>query len=134
MSWLQSIIAVIAGFFVTALLSTATDTVMQAIGVFPSDGQRMSDAMFLLPAVYRALYTVAGGFITAKFAPTKPMHHAAVLAGLGLLGGLGGLAAWYAAPNLGPFWYAASIPASALPCILGGAWLATKPAGDTDHV
>ena len=41
------------------------------------------------------------------------------------LGGLGGVAAWSAGgPEMGPLWYVLSIPASAAPCILLGAWKA----------
>jgi hypothetical protein len=126
---LRSVGAVVAGFLATAALSVATDAVMHATGVYPPAGVRMSDAMFVVPAVYRALYTVLGGYLTARLAPKAPLVHAAVLMALGLLGGLAGLAVAVAHPELGPLWYAASIPASAIPCIGLGAWLASKARG-----
>ena len=86
----------------------------------------MPDALFGLPAIYRAAFTVGGGFLTARFAPSRPMIHAWVLAGLGLLGGLGGVAASLANPEMGPLWYAASIPVSAIPCIWLGAQLGLR--------
>ncbi len=124
MSVARSVGAVVAGFFTTALLSVGTDAVMHATGVFPEG--RMADTMFVVPMVYRAAYTVAGGFVTARLAPARPMFHAWILAGLGLLGGFAGLAAAVAHPELGPLWYALSIPISAVPCILLGAWISGR--------
>ena len=67
--WLASAGAVAAGFIVTALASTAADAVMHAAGIFPSAPRLMSDPLFALAAAYRALFTVAGGYVTARLAP-----------------------------------------------------------------
>ena len=120
----RSLLAVVAGFFIVALLSVGADAVMRLVGVFP-DG-RMPDGLFIVPAIYRAVFTALGGYATARLAPARPMVHAAVLGAFGLLGGLGGLAAALENPELGPLWYAASIPASALPCIWLGARLGSR--------
>ena len=83
----------------------------------------MSDSLFALAAAYRALFTVAGGYVTARLAPDRPMRHAWILAGIGLAGGLAGVVAYYTigGADLGPAWYAISIPIEALPCVwLGG--------------
>lgn len=122
-SWLRSVGAVFAGFLATAILSVGTDAVMHATGIFPPEGVRMSDGLFVLPAVYRAVFTVLGGYLTARLAPSNPMRHAWILAGLGLMGGLAGVKVALDMPELGPLWYALSIPASAIPCIWGGAQL-----------
>ena len=121
--WLASVCAVAAGFAVVALASTVTDAVMYATGVFPSSPRLMSDPLFALASAYRALFTVAGGYVTARLAPHRPMHHVWILAGIGLAAGLAGLAAYYVigGAELGPAWYAISIPAEAIPCVwLGG--------------
>lgn len=125
---LQSIGAVGAGFLLTALASIAADAVMHAAGIFPSAPQAMSDGLFLLATSYRALFTVAGGFTTATLAPGRPMRHVWVLAGIGLLAGLGGILAFYSIGKgqLGPAWYAYSIPLEAVPCVWLGGWLATR--------
>ena len=34
----------------------------------------MSNALFVLATVYRTIYTVAGGYITARLAPNRPMR------------------------------------------------------------
>jgi len=125
-SLLRSAGAVLAGFFATALLSVGTDAVLHATGVFPPMDVRMSDGLFVVAAVYRALFTVVGGAVTARLAPSSPGRHAAALCGLGLLGGLAGLSVAIAHPELGPLWYSASIPLSAVPCIALGAWLARR--------
>jgi peptidoglycan/LPS O-acetylase OafA/YrhL len=89
----------------------------------------MSDPLFALAAAYRALFTVAGGYVTARLAPDRPMHHAWILAGIGLVAGLAGVVAYYAigGAELGPAWYAISIPVEAIPCVwLGGRLAASR--------
>ena len=117
----------------TFVLSIGTDVVMQAAGWFPAFGQPMTDSLFALAATYRAAYTVAGGYVTASLAPDLPMRHAWVLAGIGLVAGTLGLVAyWIGGPELGPAWYAVSIPVSAIPCVWAGArlrlWQRAAPA------
>jgi hypothetical protein len=121
--WLASIGAVAAGFIVTALASVAGDAAMHATGIFPSAPLSMSDPLFALAAAYRAIFTVAGGYVTARLAPDQPMRHAWILAGIGLLAGLAGVVAYYSlgGEELGPAWYAIAIPVEAIPCVwLGG--------------
>jgi peptidoglycan/LPS O-acetylase OafA/YrhL len=124
--WVRSVAAVAAGFLVTAVASTATDAVMHAAGIFPSSARAMSDPLFALAAAYRALFTVAGGYATARLAPDRPMRHAWILAGIGLVAGLAGVGAYFAigGAELGPAWYAISIPLEAIPCVWLGARLA----------
>lgn len=126
--WGRSVAAVVAGFVVTVGLSTGADAVMHATGVFPEFGRAMSDGLFVLAALYRAVFTVAGAYTTARLAPDRPMGHALVLAGIGLLAGLAGVVAYYTVggPEMGPAWYALSIPAMAIPCVWAGARLGVK--------
>ncbi len=127
--WLRSIAAVLAGFATVFILSTGADALVYGLGLTPP-GHPMSDPLFALAATYRAAFTVAGGFVTARLAPERPMGHAWVLAGIGLLAGMGGVAAYYAvrSPEFGPAWYALSIPVSAIPCVWAGARLAIRRA------
>ena len=122
--WPRSVGAVVAGFATVVVLSMGADAAVYGAGLVPP-GHPMSDPLFALAAVYRAAFTVAGGFVTARLAPDRPMGHAWVLAGIGLLAGLGGVAAYYSAPSpeFGPAWYAISIPLSAIPCVWLGARL-----------
>jgi len=122
----RSVGAVAAGFLVTATASVVADAVMHVTGVFPSSPQPMSDALFALASAYRALFTVAGGYTTARVAPDRPMQHAWILAAIGVVAGLAGVIAYYTigGAELGPAWYAISIPVEAIPCVLIGARLA----------
>jgi hypothetical protein len=125
-SWLASAGAVVAGFLVRALTSTAADAMMHAIGIFPSTPRLMSNALFALASGYRAIFTVAGGYVTARLAPEQPMLHAWILAAIGLVAGLAGVAYYYinGQADLGPAWYAISIPVEAIPCVWVGGRLA----------
>ena len=117
--------AVVAGFLATAIASTAADTLMHTAGIFPSSAGAMSGPLFALASAYRAVFTVAGGYVTAQLAPDRPMRHAWILAGIGLVAGLAGVAYYFfGGADLGPAWYAISIPVEAIPCVWLGARLA----------
>jgi hypothetical protein len=119
---LRSVGAVLGGFVTVVVLSIGGDIIVYGLGL-ARQGQVMSDQMFVLAAAYRAVFTLAGGYVTARLAPDRPMAHVWVLAGIGLLAGLAGVVGYYTArsPMLGPAWYAISIPVMAIPCVwLGG--------------
>ncbi len=123
---LASAVAVAAGFLVTAVASVVTDAAMRAGSIFPSSPERMSDALYALAAAYRALFTVAGGYVTVRLAPSRPWRHAWILAGIGLLAAVIGVIAFYriGGAQLGPAWYPLSILIEAVPCIWVGARMA----------
>lgn len=114
---LRRIGAVLAGLVAIFAVTTATDVVMHLTGVFPPmDAPPMSSGLFLLAFSYRAVYDVAGCYLTARLAPSRPMWHALVLGGIGLaLSLVGAVAMWGA----GPAWYSLGLAASAVP----SAWL-----------
>jgi hypothetical protein len=114
---LRSVGAVVAGFLTIAVLSTATDTVLHLIGVYPSLGQTMSDALFVLALSYRIVYGVAGCYVAAWLAPDHPMRHAAILGAVGvILSTAGAIAMW----DAGPSWYSLAVIGIALPCAWAG--------------
>jgi hypothetical protein len=82
----------------------------------------MSDALFVLATMYRVVYTVGGGYLTARLAPERPMRHVIVLGCVGLVAATIGLVAtWNSGPELGPKWYPILLVVTALPCVwLGG--------------
>ncbi|MEZ4237051.1 MAG: hypothetical protein R3F59_13035 [Myxococcota bacterium] len=121
---MKSVGAVLAGFLAVVVLSTGTDAVLHAAGVFPP--ARMSDGLFAVATLYRTAFTVLGGWITAKLAPKRPWVHVGVLAALGTLGGAGGVAAAVAQPEMGPLWYPVALLVEAIPCVLLGGWLARR--------
>lgn len=121
---LKSVGAVFAGILVIVVLSIGTDLVMHATGVFPALGQPMSDAFFLLATSYRTIYSIAGGYITARRASEKPMQHALVLGAIGMaLGIVGAVATWNRGPAFGPHWYPVALVVLAVPQCWAGAKL-----------
>lgn len=118
----RSIGAVLAGLIVVIALSTVTDIVMHATGVFPPWFQPMAEALWLLAIGYRVVYTIVGGYITARLAPDRPMRHALALGVVGTVIGIAGVAAtWGRGPEFGPVWYSLALVLTGLPCCwLGG--------------
>jgi peptidoglycan/LPS O-acetylase OafA/YrhL len=123
----RSIGAVLAGFLATFVLSIGTDLVLHAAGVFPPWGQPMSNALFMLATAYRVIYTVAGGYITARLAPNRPMRHAWTLGIIGLAAAIAGtVATWNEGPEFGPKWYPLALVVTAIPCVWLGGKLAQR--------
>jgi hypothetical protein len=123
----RSIVAVAAGFLLTAVLSLATDVVMHATGIFPPWGEPMSDRLFALATAYRVVATVLGGYVTAALAPRRPMFHVLVLAAIGtIVATIGLVATWNAGPALGPRWYPILLVVTAVPCVWLGGGLRTR--------
>lgn len=117
----------LAGFFATFILSVGTDLLLHAAGVFPPWGQPMSNALFVLATAYRTIYTVAGGYITARLASNKPMGHVWTLGVIGLLAAIAGtLATWNKGPEFGPKWYPLALVVLAIPCVWLGGKLAQR--------
>jgi len=120
---LRSVGAVVAGLLFVIIITTATDAVMHATGIFPPWGQPMSDSLFLLAFAYRIVYGVAGGYLTALLAPGKPLKHALVLGVIGFVLSVAGAAAtWNRGPEFGPKWYPLALIVIAIPT----AWLGGK--------
>lgn len=121
----RSVGAVLAGLVAIVLLSTGTDAVLHAVGPFPPEGQPMSGVLFGLAFVYRSVFSVLGGYLTARIAPRRPQLHANVLGGIGTVASLAGaVATWNAGPEFGPHWYPIALVVTALPTVWLGALLA----------
>jgi len=119
---LRRIAAVLAGLLFVIIITTATDALMHATGIFPPLGQPMADSLFVLALAYRIIYSIAGGYITARLAPDQPVKHALVLGIIGTILGLGGtVATWNRGPEFGPKWYPLLIMLTAIPSVwIGG--------------
>ena len=126
--------AVAAGLVATALLSVGTDAVMHASGVFPPWGESMTDGLFVWATVYRVVYTVLGGYLTAALAPRRPIWHVMVLGAVGMLAAtIGAVATWNAGPAFGPRWYPILLIVTALPCVWAGGMLRVRHAAHSER-
>lgn len=105
MNILKSIGAVLAGMIFIIASHMITDRVLEAAGVFPPPEQGLHITwMVVLATVYRTVLSIAGCYLTAALAPSRPMLHAMILGGIGFV--ISGIASYFVIPmNLGPAWY-----------------------------
>jgi hypothetical protein len=120
-SILKSVGAVLAGFIFIVVTHTATDAVLESIGVLPKGNLWVGPGLILLVIAYRAVFSLIGCYITALLAPHSPMKHALALGIVGVLLSTAGAIAT-ANMNLGPSWYAWALVVISLPI----AWLGGK--------
>ncbi len=115
----RSVGAIVAGFVAVFVLSLGTDQVLHALKVYPPWGEPMAGALFVVATGYRIVYTILGGYITARLAPHAPVRHALILGFIGLVPGILGVIVNIAKPELGPLWYPIAVLVTGPPC----AWL-----------
>jgi hypothetical protein len=120
----RSILAIVAGFIVVVVLSIGSDEVLRFAGIFPALGHSMSNPLFLLATVYRTLFGVLGGYITARLAPYNPMKHALVGGAIGFVLSIAGVVMAWNHPEFGPHWYPLALVVTALPSAWVGGRLA----------
>lgn len=125
----RSILAVLAGFIAVAALSLITDEVFHLLKVYPPWGQPMrSPGANALALAYRIVYSIVGGYITAKLAPRNPVKHAVILGSIGLV--ISTLGVIVTLPlHLGPAWYPIALAVTALPCSWLGGFLYSRKSG-----
>jgi hypothetical protein len=116
----RSVGAVLAGLVSTFAVTTATDVVLHASGIYPGWNARMSDGLFVLAAAYRVIYGILGSYVTARLSPDRPMRHALALGGIGVVLSIAGA---FAMGDRGPAWYSLAVIAMSLPCAWAGARL-----------
>lgn len=116
----RSIAAIAGGLLAVVILSNGTDEVLRRLGIFPPLGERMADRLFVWATLDRTMYAIFGSYLTARWAPNRPLWHAMVGAGIGmLLGTAGAVATWN--QDLGPHWYALALVLVGIPCAWSGA-------------
>ena len=121
----KSILAIFTGFVAVVILSTVTDKILESTGIFPplSEPLAYTPSMLAVALVYRCIFTVVGGYVTARLAPDRPMRHAIILGSVGIAAGtIGVVYAWDVSPE---HWYPIALVITALPCT----WLGGKLGG-----
>ena len=121
MNLLKSIGAVLAGIIFIVVTHTVTDLVLEKLGIFtpPEQGFHIT-WMVVTATIYRSIYTVGGGYLTAALAPSRPMLHAVILGLFGIVASTAGAIVMIPL-HLGPNWYPIALIVLALPCTwLGG--------------
>src|SRR5207244_8753644 len=130
----RSVGAVVAGFVVVFVLSVGTDQVLHVLKVYPPWGEPMAGALYVMATAYRIVYTILGGYITARLAPDAPVRHALILGLVGLVAGLLGVIANIAKPELGPLWYSIAVLVTGPPrASLGGLLYGYTQSGADSH-
>jgi hypothetical protein len=113
---LRSIASVISGLVTLFAVTTAVDIALHAVHFFPPWGEYTTSAPLAVASAYRFVISVGGCYVAARLAPERPMRHAAVLGGIGVLLSIAGA---FSFRGLGPAWYPLSLLAMAPLC----AWL-----------
>ena len=117
--YFKSVMAVLAGLAAVIILSTVTDAILQGINMQARESDELDGSRLLLATLYRCIYAVIGGYITARLAPARPMGLAVALGIVGLVLSIAGLVATW---GIGHEWYPLSLVVTAVPC----AWLGGK--------
>jgi uncharacterized BrkB/YihY/UPF0761 family membrane protein len=123
-SILKSIGSIIAGMAVGAILSVATDKILETTGIMKIDPFDANPIWLItLVVFYRTTYNFVGTYVTAKLAPTKPLKHAIILGVIGtVVGIIGAITMWHIPPH----WYPISLVIFTMPAAWLGGKLATK--------
>ena len=124
-STLKSIVSVIAGFLIVVVLSMGTDWILETLYIFPpvSDQGLFVTWMLAFALLYRTIFTVLGGYVTARLAPNMPMRHVIILAIFGTMGGIAGI---FTGWDLSAHWYPIALALLAFPSVWIGGKIATR--------
>lgn len=122
----RSTLAVGAGLVFIFVGSFAVDEVLHLLNVYPPWNQPMREpGLNALALSYRLVINTYGCYLAGRLAPSRPLYHALVLGGIGLvLSTLGVFAAMKM--DLGPLWYPVALVVTTLPCAWLGGRIAEK--------
>lgn len=126
----RSIAAVLIGFFSVAVFSLVTDQVLHVLQVYPPWGEPMWDPKLnALALAYRTVFTILGGYITARLAPHKPMKHVVIVGIIGTIAGIAGAITAITMADLGPAWYPIALAVTGFPAVWIGGLIYTRRQG-----
>jgi len=126
MNILKGIGAILAGIVFIIVTHMLTDFVLEKLGIFPPPSQGLHITWMVVTAtIYRSIFTIAGGYLTAALAPNRPMLFAVILGLIGIVASTAGAIAMIPR-HLGPAWYPIALIVLALPCTWLGGKLRTR--------
>lgn len=117
---LRLILAVIAGFIITAVLSTGTDFALQAAGIA---GPIFDNQLLMVATVYRFIYQVAGVYVGCLIAKDRAK---ALAWTSGILGTVLWLVGGIAQKDISPLWYPITGAILSIPSALLGLRIARR--------
>jgi hypothetical protein len=98
--------------------STLTDVLASTTVMPQMETAHAPDWQLAVALAYRTLFGIAGGWLTARLAPGRPMTHAIVLGAIGTAASIAGLVVMW---SVGQHWYPVALVILALPqCWFGG--------------
>lgn len=118
--------ALLAGMVFILATHSGTDFLLESLGIFTPPNQGFHTTWMVVTAtIYRSVYTIFGGYITAALAPKPPMRWVLIL---GIIGtALCALGAIVTIPmRIAPAWYPIALTVLALPCVWLGGKLRTR--------
>ena len=126
MDVVKGIGAILAGVIFIVVTHTLTDLVLEKLGIFTPPDQGLHITWMVVTAtIYRSVFTVGGGFVTAALAPKPRMRWVIILGIIGtVLGTLGAIAT--IPMKLSPAWYPIALALLAFPCVWLGGKLRTR--------
>ena len=126
MSIFKGIGAVLAGIAFIVLTHTLMDKILEGLGIFtPPELGLHTPWMLITATIYRSVFSVGGGYVTAMLAPEPKMRYVVIMAAIGLV--LGSIGAIVAIPmNLSPAWYPIALAVTGPICVWIGGKLGTR--------
>ncbi len=134
--------AVVAGFLLTLLLTRGTDILLESIGVFPTvEAQQKygftSLWMNCVAILYRIIFTILGGYLTAKLSASKPIRNVTALGIVGTAIAIIGNIVVSQIPemaNVLPVWFSIALVVIAYPSVwIGGKLAVLKRSATTNR-
>jgi hypothetical protein len=126
MNVLKAILAILVGFVFIGVTHNGTDFILESLGIFTPPAVRFDTTWMVVTAtVYRNLFLIAAGYLTAAIAPAPKMRYVVILGVIGTLMGVVGIVA-NTIYDLGSVWYPYALVILGFPCLYLGAKLRTK--------
>ena len=123
MNILKGIGAILAGFIFIGVTHNGTDLILESLGIFTPNTVRFDTTWMVVTAtIYRNLFMIGAGYLTATLAPEPKMRYVIILGIIGTLMGILGIVA-NTIYDLGSAWYPYALVVLGFPCLYLGAKL-----------